>query len=59
MQVMLSMNFFKDVIPDFNNKTYEQQRQWLFDNNIIGDNAKPFGVGYRIPTQGMSSMFAF
>lgn len=59
MQVMLSMNFFKQVIPDFANKTHSQRRDWLVKHNIIGDNAKPFGVGYRIPTQGMSSMFSF
>ena len=59
MQVMLSMNFFRSVIPDYKNKTPEQRREWLIQHNIIGDNAKPFGVGYRIPTQGMSSMFAF
>lgn len=59
MQVILSMNFFKSVIPDYNNKTYEQCKEWLVKHNIIGDNSKPFGVGYRIPTQGMSSMFAF
>lgn len=34
-------------------------RKWLKDNNIIGENAKPFGIGYRIPTQGLSSTFAF
>jgi hypothetical protein len=33
-------------------------RNWLLEHNIIGENAKPYGVGYRIPTQGMSSMFA-
>lgn len=59
MQVMLSMNFFKAVIPDYKNKTHEERREWLVRHNIIGDKSKPFGVGYRIPTQGMSSMFAF
>ena len=59
MQVMLSMNYFKSVIPNYQNLTHEQRRNWLIEHNIIGDNAKPFGVGYRIPTQGMSSMFAF
>ena len=59
MQVILSLNFFRSIIPDEFNKTYESARKWLLDNNIIGDKAKPFGMGYRIPTQGMSSMFAF
>lgn len=59
MEVMLSMNFFKSVIPKEEQTTYEHMRDWLFEHNIIGTNAKPFGVGYRIPTQGMSSMFSF
>ena len=59
MQVILSLNFFRSIIPEEFNKTYESARKWLLDNNIIGDKAKPFGMGYRIPTQGMSSMFAF
>lgn len=36
---------------------------WDTDTNIkvekVYSNPKPFGIGYRIPTQGMSSMFAF
>ena len=59
MQVILSLNFFRTIIPDEFNKTYESARNWLLKNNIIGENSKPFGMGYRIPTQGMSSMFAF
>nr|DAX15054.1 MAG TPA: hypothetical protein [Bacteriophage sp.] len=34
-------------------------RDWLFENNIIGENSQPIGIGYRIPTQGSSSTFAF
>ena len=52
------MNFFNSIIPSYL-KTYDEKRAWLIANNIIGENAKPFGVGYRIPTQGMSSIFAF
>jgi len=59
MQVMLSMNFFRNVIPSEFQGTYDQMRNWLVENNIIGDNSKPFGIGYRIPTQGMSSTFTF
>lgn len=41
-------------------------RQWLIDHDVINgkktdgsqSHPKPFGIGYRIPTQGMSSMFA-
>ena len=59
MQVILSANFFKSVVPLEHQGTVEDMRAWLIKNNIIGQNAKPFGIGYRIPTQGMSSMFAF
>ena len=59
MEVFLSMNFFRAVIPNEYQTDYATMRKWLMDNNIIGPNAKPFGVGYRIPTQGMSSTFGF
>ena len=53
------MNFFRAVVPQEYQTDYATMRKWLMDNNIIGPNAKPFGVGYRIPTQGMSSTFGF
>lgn len=67
MEVILSMNFFKAVVPQKYQDTYANMRQWLIDHDIIKGhksdgtmaNPKPFGVGYRIPTQGMSSMFVF
>lgn len=59
MEVFLSMNFFRAVVPQEYQTDYATMRKWLMDNNIIGPNAKPFGVGYRIPTQGMSSTFGF
>lgn len=67
MEVILSMNFFKAVVPKDKQNNYMQARQWLIDNDIIKgfksdsteSKPKPFGVGYRIPTQGMSSTFAF
>lgn len=59
MEVFLSMNFFRHVVPKKYQTDYTTMRKWLLDNNVIGPNAKPFGVGYRIPTQGMSSTFAF
>ena len=43
----------------WNRGTYNSQRAWLLEHNMIGAKTKPFGIGYRIPTQGMSSMFAF
>ena len=67
MEVMLSLNFFRDVIPEKYFTDYKTARQWLIDNDIIKgtktngteSNPDPFGVGYRIPTQGMSSIFGF
>jgi hypothetical protein len=59
MEIMLSMNFFKAVIPESEQTTYEHMREWLFKHGVIGTKSKPYGVGYRIPTQGMSSMFSF
>lgn len=73
MEVMLSLNFFKSVVPLEYQKTPKMMRNWLINHGVIkGWKAKNeetgerefsegmvFGVGYRIPTQGMSSTFAF
>lgn len=59
MEVMLSTNFFRSVIPEEYQTDYTTMRNWLIEHNIIGNNAKPYGVGYRIPTQGLSSTFSF
>lgn len=59
MDVMLSTNFFRHVVPQEHQVSYAAMREWLLKENIIGENSKPFGIGYRIPTQGLSSTFAF
>lgn len=68
MQVILSENFFRDILPEeLKNASFYSKRKWLIDNGIIGSRmvdgveveAKPYGIGYRIPTQGLSSMFSF
>lgn len=59
MEVMLSTNYFRDIVPKVFQKDYVTMRNWLLDHNIIGPNAKPYGVGYRIPTQGLSSTISF
>ena len=72
MEVMLSINFFRAILPkELRNASYEVRRQWLIDHDIIYgvksdtdsgtqySNPMPIGIGYRIPTQGMSSMFGF
>lgn len=59
MEIMLSTNFFRHIVPKEKQATFASMRQWLLDNNIIGENSQPIGLGYRIPTQGSSSTFAF
>lgn len=55
MDCMLSTNFFRHVVPTKYRTDYTSMRDWLLANDIIGENAKPFAIGYRIPTQGLSS----
>ena len=59
MEVMLSTNFFRDVVPQEFQKDYATMRNWLIEHNIIGSSSNPYGIGYRIPTQGLSSTFSF
>lgn len=59
MEVMLSTNFFRDVVPQEYQTDYITMRSWLIEHNVIGNNSKPYGIGYRIPTQGLSSAFSF
>jgi len=62
MEVMLSMNFFKAVVPKQYQTSYKSMRNWLISHDVIKgywkdadgvvrqSHPKPFGVGYRIPT---------
>lgn len=68
MQVILSENFFRDILPEeLKSASFYSKRKWLIDNGIIGSRmvdgveveSKSYGIGYRIPTQGLSSMFSF
>lgn len=59
MDVMLSTNFFRHIVPKEYQGSYGQMRRWLLEKGIIGKDATPMGVGYRIPTQGLSSTFSF
>lgn len=68
MQVILSENFFRYILPEeLKSASFYSKRKWLIDNGIIGSRmvdgveveSKPYGIGYRIPTQGLSSMFSF
>lgn len=55
MDAVVSINLFSDIIPA-ELTSYSEKVQWLRDNNIIGENANPAAIGYRIPTQGLSSI---
>lgn len=56
MDCMLSTNFFRHIVPKkIQQQGYTAIRNWLLEKNIIGNDAKPFALGYRIPTQGLSS----
>lgn len=55
MDAIISINLFRNIIPNFDKLSFAQQKQWLIDHNLIGDKAGPIAIGYRIPTQGLSS----
>jgi hypothetical protein len=46
----LSVQIFKDIIPGYENKSWEDKVKWLKDNPEVLE-----GIGYRIPNQGQSS----
>lgn len=57
MDAVVSLSLFKDIIPaDIQRKSPKKQKEWLILHNIIGENANPIAMGYRIPTQGLSSI---
>lgn len=56
MDSIISINLFSHIIPDYKNKSFTEAKKWLIKHNLIGDNAKPIAIGYRIPTQGLSSI---
>ena len=56
MDSVVSINLFKYFVPNYENLTYREARQWLIDHEIIGDKAKANAIGYRIPTQSIASI---
>ena len=56
MDAVVSLDYFKDIIPK--GLSPKEARQWLIDNEIIGEKAKATTIGYRIPTQAQSSIHA-
>ena len=57
MDAIISISFFADLFPeDIKAASFMDKRQWLIDNSIIGKESVPSSLGYRIPTQGLSSV---
>lgn len=58
MDAVISIDYYYDVIPEEIRYNFTKARQWLIDNNIIGQNAKADTIASRIPTQAQSSIHA-
>lgn len=56
MDAVISIDYFEDILP--RGLSFNEAKQWLIDNNIIGQNADANTVAYRIPTQAQSSIHA-
>jgi hypothetical protein len=53
---LISYNMLKSIVPDNIRNDYNKAREWLIEQHIIGDDANPTALGYRIPTQGVNSI---
>lgn len=58
MHCIVSITLFRDLLPNFDNLTFAQQKKALLDAGIIGENSEPIAIGYRIPTQAQASISA-
>ena len=58
MEAVISLNAFMHILPEGIKNDFIKSREWLRKNNIIGQFASPAAMGYRVPTQGMSSIAA-
>ena len=57
MDCAVSIRLFKDVIPsELKNKSFDKQKAWLELHGLIGEYSNPGAIGYRIPSQGLSSI---
>ncbi len=54
MDAVVSIDFFESLLP--HGLSFNEARQWLIDNDLIGDNSTSETIGYRIPTQAQSSI---
>lgn len=67
MDVVVSIDYFMDIIPKGLQNNFKKAKQWLIDNDIISGvktgetewhNAEANTMSYRIPTQATSSIGA-
>lgn len=67
MDAVISIDYFKDIIPPGIFYNFNKAKQWLIDNDIISGvktgetewhNASAQTMGYRIPTQALASISA-
>lgn len=59
MDAIISINLLSHIIPNYDKMSFLEAKQWLIDNHIIGtEGVGPIAMGYRIPTQGLSSIAA-
>lgn len=49
-EAAVSVQLFRDIIPNYSNISYEDKVKWLNQNKGVLE-----GLGYRIPTQGQNS----
>lgn len=56
MDAVISIDYFENILPK--GLSFNEARQWLIDNGIIGQDAESNTIGYRIPTQAQSSIHA-
>ena len=56
MDAVISIDYFESLLPK--GLSFNEARNWLIKNGIIGPNAKANTIGYRIPTQAESSIHA-
>ena len=58
MDAVISIDYFYQQFPKLKYMSFTKAREWLIKKGIIGDNAKTLTMGYRIPTQAVSSIHA-
>jgi len=65
MDAVISIDFFYPILKGIKDSkgedirfNFEEARQWLINHKIIGKDADTTTIGYRIPTQAVSSIHA-